>query len=78
MVTVIQVILFFFLQPLQFVNNTIKKFTNILDIWSLGVILYMMVCGRGPFNHTSDTETLTNILDCKYDLPDTLSDGCKK
>lgn len=37
-----------------------------------------MVCGRGPFNHASDSETLTKIMDCKYDLPNDLSDECKR
>ncbi|EHA98049.1 SNF-related serine/threonine-protein kinase [Heterocephalus glaber] len=40
-----------------------------VDIWSLGVILFMLVCGQPPFQEANDSETLTMIMDCKYTVP---------
>ncbi|XP_004526414.1 SNF-related serine/threonine-protein kinase [Ceratitis capitata] len=49
-----------------------------VDIWSLGVILYMLVCGQPPFEKANDSETLTMIMDCKYTVPPQISSQCKQ
>ncbi|XP_069777056.1 SNF-related serine/threonine-protein kinase isoform X1 [Narcine bancroftii] len=48
-----------------------------VDIWSLGVILFMLVCGQPPFQEANDSETLTMIMDCKYTVPAHISKECK-
>ncbi|ELR59767.1 SNF-related serine/threonine-protein kinase [Bos mutus] len=48
-----------------------------VDIWSLGVILFMLVCGQPPFQEANDSETLTMIMDCKYTVPSHVSKECK-
>ncbi|XP_028837938.1 SNF-related serine/threonine-protein kinase isoform X1 [Denticeps clupeoides] len=49
-----------------------------VDIWSLGVILFMLVCGQPPFQEANDSETLTMIMDCKYSVPAHVSGDCKR
>lgn len=49
-----------------------------VDIWSLGVILYMLVCGQPPFEKANDSETLTMIMDCKYTIPAQISKNCHR
>lgn len=38
----------------------------------------MLVCGQPPFQEANDSETLTMIMDCKYTMPEYISEGCQR
>lgn len=40
-----------------------------VDVWGLGLMLYILLYGGNPFMQINDNETLTKILDCSFSTP---------
>ena len=45
------------------------SYTNECDLWSVGVISYMLLTGRPPFNGANDTETLGKVRSGQFSFP---------
>ncbi|KAM6376236.1 myosin light chain kinase family member 4 [Alca torda] len=56
-----------FLAP-EVVNYEFVSFPT--DMWSVGVIAYMLLSGLSPFLGEDENETLNNILSCSWDFED--------
>jgi calcium-dependent protein kinase len=61
----------FFMAPEVILNN----YTQACDMWSAGVILYIILSGYPPFSGTTDEEILENILRGEYDFDDKIWDS---
>ena len=44
-----------------------------VDYWSIGVILYTLLCGRPPFESPEVKQTYKKIKSCQYQFPETVT-----
>lgn len=44
-----------------------------VDYWSIGVILYTLLCGRPPFESAEVKQTYKKIKACQYSFPDSVN-----
>lgn len=45
-----------------------KQYSNSCDLWSAGVILYIMLCGYPPFYGDNDMEVFEKVVNLQYDF----------
>jgi len=59
----------------------VGNYTEKCDLWSVGIILYMLLSGKPPFNGTSDVQILEEVRKGQYEITggawDQISDSAK-
>lgn len=53
--------------PYYIAPEVIKKnYDNKCDLWSCGVIMYILLCGYPPFDGDDDKDIMNNVLKCEF------------
>jgi len=46
-----------------------KSYDNSVDLWSVGVVTYVLLCGYPPFYASSHPALFEKIINCNYSFP---------
>ena len=44
------------------------SYTTQCDVWSMGVIMYIMLCGKPPFGGKQNKDIINNVLNGSYSM----------
>mmetsp|Transcript_1949 Transcript_1949/g.3411 ORF Transcript_1949/g.3411 Transcript_1949/m.3411 type:complete len:375 (-) Transcript_1949:269-1393(-) len=56
------------------VGTTVEEYTPAVDMWSVGVILFILLSGYSPFDDDNDAALFANIKEGRYDIDDPVWD----
>lgn len=48
------------------------SYTEACDMWSIGVVTFMLLSGKPPFNGRSDDEIMARVRECRYSFKDSI------
>ena len=48
------------------------------DIWSLGIVIFVLLTGNLPFNGANEKELFSRIARCMFHMPETLDFDLKR
>jgi serine/threonine protein kinase len=54
-----------------------KGYGKSVDFWSLGILLYEMLCGIDPFSDDDPLKIYEKIIECKIKFPSLFDDNAK-
>jgi len=54
---------------------TNEDYDSSVDLWSIGVIIYILLCGYPPFYADNAPSLFKKIMECRYDFDDSSWDG---
>eukprot|EP00403_Amphidinium_massartii_P017972 CAMPEP_0178420118 /NCGR_PEP_ID=MMETSP0689_2-20121128/25965_1 /TAXON_ID=160604 /ORGANISM="Amphidinium massartii, Strain CS-259" /LENGTH=610 /DNA_ID=CAMNT_0020041585 /DNA_START=115 /DNA_END=1944 /DNA_ORIENTATION=+ len=61
---------FTYAAPEVITSGNVSMYTEACDLWSLGVLAYVMLCGRPPFFGSSQAQQVRNAMAEKYPMKD--------
>lgn len=71
------ILLFMFLKSPEIVSKT-EYFGEKADIWALGIVLYVILCGKFPFKGINDIDLFKKIKKGNIEFPNFLNEEIKR